>query len=45
MIEYRWLRVGYVHAGLNLHNDGFAAGMVASVLVPVVTTVWVRTDS
>ena len=28
--------VGPLHAGLNLYNNGFAAGIVASVLVPVI---------
>ncbi len=28
--------VGYHHAGLNLYNNGFAAGLVAAVLVPVI---------
>ena len=31
--------VGNVHAGLNLYNNGFAAGMVAAVLVPVIIAV------
>jgi hypothetical protein len=30
------LSVGDVHGGLNLYNNGFAAGIVASVLVPVI---------
>ena len=30
------LTVGPLHAGLNLYNNGFAAGIVASVLVPVI---------
>ncbi len=30
------LSVGSVHAGLNLYNNGFAAGIVAAVLVPVI---------
>ena len=28
--------VGFNHAGLNLYNNGFAAGLVAAVLVPVI---------
>ena len=28
--------VGALHAGLNLYNNGFAAGIVAAVLVPVI---------
>lgn len=31
------LSVGSVHAGLNLYNNGFAGGIVAAVLVPVIT--------
>jgi hypothetical protein len=30
------MSVGPLHAGLNLYNTGFAAGIVASVLVPVI---------
>ncbi len=33
------LTVGPLHAGLNLYNNGFAAGIVASVLVPVILAV------
>ena len=33
------LSVGSLHAGLNLYNNGFAAGLVASVLVPVIIAV------
>jgi Protein of unknown function (DUF1576) len=33
------LSVGYLHAGLNLYNNGFAAGIVAAVLVPVIMAV------
>jgi len=33
------LTVGPVHAGLNLYNNGFAAGIVASVLVPVIIAI------
>lgn len=33
------LTVGPVHAGLNLYNNGFAAGLVAAVLVPVIIAV------
>jgi len=31
--------VGAFHAGLNLYNNGFAAGMVAAVLVPVIKAI------
>ena len=33
------LSVGTLHAGLNLYNNGFAAGLVASVLVPVIMAI------
>lgn len=33
------LSVGAVHAGLNLYNNGFAGGIVAAVLVPVILAV------
>ena len=39
------LSVGSVHAGLNLYNNGFAAGLVASVLVPVIIAVQSRTKA
>jgi hypothetical protein len=38
------LSVGAVHGGLNLYNNGFAAGIVASVLVPVIIAVQSRKD-
>jgi hypothetical protein len=33
------MTVGSLHAGLNLYNNGFAAGIVASLLVPVILAV------
>ncbi|NCR39979.1 MAG: DUF1576 domain-containing protein [Microcystis aeruginosa W13-11] len=33
------LTVGFNHAGLNLYNNGFAAGIVAAVMVPVIIAV------
>ncbi|MEX1316789.1 MAG: DUF1576 domain-containing protein, partial [Synechococcaceae cyanobacterium] len=33
------LSVGSVHGGLNLYNNGFASGIVASVLVPVIIAI------
>jgi hypothetical protein len=36
--------VGPLHAGLNLYNNGFAAGIVASILVPVIVAVQSRTQ-
>jgi hypothetical protein len=38
------LSVGQVHAGLNLYNNGFAAGIVAAVLVPVIMAVQPKHD-
>jgi Protein of unknown function (DUF1576) len=38
------LSVGPVHAGLNLYNNGFAAGIVAAVLVPVIIAIQSRTQ-
>ena len=35
--------VGPLHAGLNLYNNGFAAGIVAAVLVPVIIAIQSRT--
>jgi len=37
------MSVGWLHAGLNLYNNGFAAGIVASVLVPVIIAIRERT--
>ena len=37
------LSVGSAHAGLNLYNNGFAGGIVAAVLVPLIIVV--RSDS
>ena len=37
--------VGPLHAGLNLYNNGFAAGIVASVLVPVIIAIQSRTTA
>jgi hypothetical protein len=33
------LSVGALHAGFNLYNNGFAAGLVASVLFPVIMAI------
>ncbi|MFA9397642.1 MAG: DUF1576 domain-containing protein [Clostridiaceae bacterium] len=30
------LNVGYLHGGFNLYNNGFAGGIVASIIIPVV---------
>lgn len=30
------LNVGYLHGGLNLYNNGFSAGIVAAILVPLI---------
>jgi hypothetical protein len=39
------LSVGHVHAGLNLYNNGFAAGIVAAVLVPIILAVRSRNNA
>ena len=39
------LSVGSVHAGLNLYNNGFAAGIVASILAPVIIAIQSRSGS
>jgi Protein of unknown function (DUF1576) len=36
------LSVGSLHAGLNLYNNGFAAGIVAAVLTPVIIAIQER---
>jgi multisubunit Na+/H+ antiporter MnhE subunit len=36
------LSVGSVHGGLNLYNNGFAAGIVAAILVPVIIAIRTR---
>lgn len=38
------LSVGQLHAGLNLYNNGFAAGIVASVLVPIIIALQSKQD-
>jgi Protein of unknown function (DUF1576) len=38
------LTVGPVHAGLNLYNNGFAAGIVATILVPIIIAIQARTQ-
>ena len=30
--------LGYLHGGLNLYNNGFTAGFVAAILVPLINT-------
>lgn len=30
--------VGYLHGGLNLYNNGLAAGFIAMILIPLITT-------
>lgn len=30
------MNVGYLHGGMNLYNNGFSAGIVAAVLVPII---------
>ena len=31
------MNVGYLHGGLNLYNNGLAAGLVAMILIPIIT--------
>ncbi|WP_051412253.1 DUF1576 domain-containing protein [Halonatronum saccharophilum] len=31
------MNVGYLHGGMNLYNNGFSGGMVAALLVPIIT--------
>ena len=38
------LSVGSLHAGLNLYNNGFAAGIVAAVLAPVIIAIKGKRD-
>lgn len=40
----KMLSVGWLHAGLDLYNNGFAAGIVASVLAPVIIAIRSRAD-
>ena len=30
------MNTGYVHGGMNLYNNGFAAGFVALILIPII---------
>lgn len=30
------MNIGYLHGGMNLYNNGFSAGLVAAVLVPII---------
>jgi len=39
------LSVGSLHAGLNLYNNGFAAGLVAAVLAPVIIAIRAKRDA
>jgi len=36
--------VGFLHAGFNLYNNGFAGGLVAIVLIPIIKAVHKRED-
>jgi len=33
------INVGYLHGGLNLYNVGFAGGIVAAAMVPVIEAI------
>ncbi len=39
------LSVGVLHGGLNLYNNGFAAGIVAAVLAPVIISIQARWET
>lgn len=39
------LNVGYLHGGLNLYNNGFAAGLAAAVLIPIIEMLGKDDDS
>lgn len=32
--------ISYIHGGLNLYNNGLAAGLVATVMVPIMNMMW-----
>lgn len=32
------MNVGYLHGGMNLYNNGFSGGMVAAILVPIISS-------
>lgn len=36
------MNVGYLHGGINLYNNGFSAGFVAAVLVPIINGIQSR---
>lgn len=36
--------VGFLHAGFNLYNNGFAGGLVAIILIPIIKAVHKRED-
>ena len=36
------MNVGYLHGGINLYNNGFSAGFVAAVLVPLFNAIQTR---
>lgn len=36
------MNVGYLHGGINLYNNGFSAGFVAAVLVPIFNAIQTR---
>ena len=31
------MNIGYLHAGLNLYNNGFSGGLIAIILLPIIT--------
>lgn len=38
------MNVGYLHGGMNLYNNGFAGGIVAAVLVPIIESLRKEND-
>lgn len=36
------MNIGYLHGGINLYNNGFAGGMVAAILIPVLNAFLVK---
>lgn len=32
------MNIGYLHGGINLYNNGFSGGIIAAILVPVISS-------
>ena len=39
------MNIGYLHGGVNLYNNGFAGGLVASILVPILEAFHLHRDN